>query len=334
MSSVFYYEDGQDNLYDENGMKVDDPMEDVLTEVNDPNIVLETLTNQKTYFDQKPLEKLVVDKVTNGVKSEKRTTTVSVYTNYSDKEREQFIDKMIECAQEKGAAARVARSMGINVRNAQKWWKHTFTEEHDSFLIKLIDNDPQIIVSDIMEMLIVEFEGFSISNSQLNHHLKNDLCLTMKKATLEAEARNSPDSDLDFTRNCVFIHEAGFHVNMRFNYARSAAGTRARVKTKKTRSPSHTIIGAIHSGSVLLVQLRKPPSKKELLGQQTPKKRKTTIKGVKRAASPPPEDKANPPKGTTTAHFIKFINELLDVMDLDEKLKGCYLLREDLNEIV
>jgi hypothetical protein len=104
----------------------------------------------------------------------------------------------------------------------------TFTEEHDSFLIKLIDNDPQIIVSDIMEMLIVEFEGFSISNSQLNHHLKNDLCLTMKKATLEAEARNSPenlqerfdwfmkwkDSDLDFTRNCVFIDEAGFHVNM------------------------------------------------------------------------------------------------------------------------
>lgn len=123
MSSVFYYEDGQDNLYDENGMKVDDPMEDVLTEVNDPSIVLETLTNQKTYFDQKPLEKLVVDKVTNGVKSEKRTTTVSVYTNYSDKEREQFIDKMIECAQEKGAAARVARSMGINVRNAQRWWK-------------------------------------------------------------------------------------------------------------------------------------------------------------------------------------------------------------------
>ncbi|KAG1441614.1 hypothetical protein G6F56_011398 [Rhizopus delemar] len=298
MSSVFYNEDGQDNLYDENGMKVDDPVEDVLTEVNDPNIVLETLTNQKTYFDQKPLEKLVVDKVTNGVKSEKRTTTVSVYTNYSDKEREQFIDKMIECAQEKGAAARVARSMGINVRNAQrcemKGRPSTFTEEHDSFLIELIDNDPQIIVSDIIEMLIVEFEGFSISNSQLNHHLKNDLCLTMKKATLEAEARNSPenlqerfdwfmkwkDSDLDFIRNCVFIDEAGYHVNMRFNYAGSAAGTRARVKTEKTISPSHTIIGVIHSGSVLFVQLRKPPSKKELLGQQTPKKRKTTNKGV------------------------------------------------------
>ncbi|KAG1140519.1 hypothetical protein G6F37_009011 [Rhizopus arrhizus] len=117
---------------------------------------------------------------------------------------------------------------------------------------------------------------------------------------------------------------------MRFNYGRSAARTRARVKTEKTRSPSHTIIGAIHSGSVLFVQLRKPPSKKEILGQQTSKKKqKTTNKGVKRAASLPPENKTNFPKGTATAHFIKFINELLDVMDLDESLKGCYLVLDN-----
>ncbi|CEP13203.1 hypothetical protein [Parasitella parasitica] len=56
---------------------------------------------------------------------------------------------------------------------------------------------------------------------------------------------------------------------MRFNYGRSAAGTRTCVKTEKTTSPSHTITGAIHSGSVLFVQLRKLPSKKEILGQQT-----------------------------------------------------------------
>ncbi|KAG1039067.1 hypothetical protein G6F43_012583 [Rhizopus delemar] len=128
MSNVFYYEDGQDNLYDEQGMRVYDPMKDVLTEVNDSNIILETLTNH-------------------------------------DKERERFIDKMIECAQEKGATARVARSMGINVRNAQRWWKQyredgtmpykkssemkgrpsTFTNEHNSYLIELIDDDSQII---------------------------------------------------------------------------------------------------------------------------------------------------------------------------------------------
>ncbi|RCH78152.1 hypothetical protein CU098_002169, partial [Rhizopus stolonifer] len=202
------------------------------------------------------------------------------------KKENNSLTKMIECAQEKGASARVARSMGINVRNAQRWWKHemkgrpsTFTDEHDSYLIELIDDDSQIIVSDIMERLTEKFEGFSISNSQLNHNLKNDLCLTMKKVTFEAEARNSKenlqqrfdwfmqwkDSDIDFTGNCVFIDEAGFHINM--------------LLEPVLVSPSHTIIGAIHSGSVLFVQLRKPPSKKEPLGQQTSKKRKTTNKG-------------------------------------------------------
>ncbi|KAG1449524.1 hypothetical protein G6F56_008615 [Rhizopus delemar] len=197
MSNVFYYEDGQDNVYDEQGMRVYDPMKDVLTEVIDSNIILETLTNQKTYFDQKPLEKLVVDNLTSAIKKENNSLT-----------------KMIECAQEKGAAARVARSMGINVRNAQRWWKQyredgtmpykkssemkgrpsTFTDEHDSYLIELIDDDSQIIVSDIMERLTEKFEGFSISNSRLNHNLKNDLCLTMKKVTFEAEARNSKEN--------------------------------------------------------------------------------------------------------------------------------------------
>ncbi|KAI7864045.1 hypothetical protein BDF14DRAFT_1838257 [Spinellus fusiger] len=62
MSNVFYYEDGQDTLYDEQEMRAYDPMEDVLTQFNDSNIILEMLTNQKTYFDQKLLEKLIVDK--------------------------------------------------------------------------------------------------------------------------------------------------------------------------------------------------------------------------------------------------------------------------------
>ncbi|KAI7900328.1 uncharacterized protein BX663DRAFT_439693, partial [Cokeromyces recurvatus] len=31
-------------------------------------------------------------------------------------------------------------------------------------------------------------------------------------------------------------------------------------------------------------------------------------------------------KGTTTAHFVKFINELLDIMDVDERLMGNYFV--------
>ncbi len=36
-----------------------------------------------------------------------------------------------------------------------------------------------------------------------------------------------------------------------------------------------------------------------------------------------------PPKGTTTAHFIKFMNELLDIIDMNEGLKGGCLVMDN-----
>lgn len=71
------------------------------------------------------------------------------------------------------------------------------------------------------------------------------------------------DSDLDYTKNCIFIDEAGFNINMRNNWARSAVGTTARVDNPKTRVPSHTIIGAIHSSSVIHIFMINPPPRKE-----------------------------------------------------------------------
>nr|CEG67169.1 hypothetical protein RMATCC62417_03636 [Rhizopus microsporus]CEG67172.1 hypothetical protein RMATCC62417_03639 [Rhizopus microsporus] len=35
------------------------------------------------------------------------------------------------------------------------------------------------------------------------------------------------------------------------------------------------------------------------------------------------------PKGTTTAHFIKFVNGLLDIMDTDRNLLGSYLVMDN-----
>lgn len=53
------------------------------------------------------------------------------------------------------------------------------------------------------------------------------------------------DTDLDYTKNCVFIEESGFHINMRNDWARSAIGTSAIVELSKTRSPFHIIIGTV-----------------------------------------------------------------------------------------
>ncbi|KAG1446980.1 hypothetical protein G6F46_011592 [Rhizopus delemar] len=227
--------------------------------------------------------------------------------------------------------------------------KSSFTTEHNEYIKELLDNDPQLYSDDIINSLTERFEDFTISKSQPNSHLRNTMLITVKKPMFESEIRNSvgnlqtrfewfmewKDSDLDFTKNCIFIDEAGFHINMRNNWARSKSGGSAIVKQPKTRAQSHTIIGAIHSSSVVHVVIRKPPPRKET---QAAKKKRKANNGKKRTANeistedPEVDDDAadNKPvlKGTTIAHFVKFMNEFLNVMDLDETLKGSYIVMD------
>ncbi|GAA5812768.1 hypothetical protein MFLAVUS_006226 [Mucor flavus] len=151
---------------------------------------------------------------------------------------------------------------------------------------------------------------------------------------------NWKDKNLDYTKNCVFIDEAGFHINMRNSWARSPAGTRAVAKTAKTRVTSHSVIGAIHSSTVLHVVLKKSPPKPEL--DTIVKKKRKCNSGKKRGIAEmtnddegTQEDDTNvvdvkpAPKDTTAAHLIEFVNELLNIMDEDEYLKGSYLVMDN-----
>jgi hypothetical protein len=158
------------------------------------------------------------------------------------------------------------------------------------------------------------------------------------------------DSDIDFEKNCVFIDEAGFNINMRSNWARSTIGTPAFVELDKARAPSHTIIGAIHSSSVIHVAMKKTPPRKEkapkpAASKSEKSKKRKLAKGKQRAGEiiiekpvveyvevesiDDKEANKTPSKGTTTAHFIKFMNELLDIMDIDESLKGSYFVMDN-----
>ncbi|EIE75786.1 hypothetical protein RO3G_00495 [Rhizopus delemar RA 99-880] len=70
-------QDGQENLFNEHGGKVYDPVEDFLTQIDDPNIVLETIT----YLSAKRSEKATGEpSVTKPLKSmirpENRLSTV------------------------------------------------------------------------------------------------------------------------------------------------------------------------------------------------------------------------------------------------------------------
>lgn len=87
MERSFYYEDGRDNLYDEKSTKVYDPMEGVLTEITNPTVVLERLTDQSTWRKLKPPEKIAVERIAKVmlIKPAKKE-----YRKYSDRQRKDF----------------------------------------------------------------------------------------------------------------------------------------------------------------------------------------------------------------------------------------------------
>jgi hypothetical protein len=85
IKNIFFYEDGHNNVYNEEGERVFDPIEGVLTDVSDPNVILETIASQRSYLSLKPAEKETTAKGTT-----KRAVEVvkaidnSIYKDYND----------------------------------------------------------------------------------------------------------------------------------------------------------------------------------------------------------------------------------------------------------
>ncbi|KAL0080035.1 hypothetical protein F4703DRAFT_1932060 [Phycomyces blakesleeanus] len=89
------------------------------------------------------------------------------------------------------------------------------------------------------------------------------------------------------------------------------------VEVEKTRSPSHTIIGAIHSSSILHVAMKKPPPIRKK-AQKFQINKKPVLEYVEVESSDDREVNKPPSKSTTTTRFIKFMNEVLDSMGMDD----------------
>jgi transposase len=174
-----------------------------------------------------------------------------IYKDYNDQTKEVFFDRLIEGPKERGKVTSHAKDLGINPRTAMRWWKHykeigkvaykksernfgrpkSLTPEHEQSIQQIVEKDAQLYADDIIDSLTSQFENFEISKSQMNHQLKNNMLITTKKPTFDPKIRNSDnnlqtryewfmkwkDSDLDYTKNCVFIGEDGFNINMRNN---------------------------------------------------------------------------------------------------------------------
>ncbi|KAI7853465.1 hypothetical protein BDC45DRAFT_442250 [Circinella umbellata] len=87
MTNIFISKIEWDNLFYEHGERVHDRMKCVLTEITDPNIVLETITSyQKNYLANKPAEKnIVVEETKEKSTFNDKSAKSAVYNTYTDK---------------------------------------------------------------------------------------------------------------------------------------------------------------------------------------------------------------------------------------------------------
>lgn len=145
-------------------------------------------------------------------------------------------------------------------------------EEHKDFVVRVVDEKPDIVLEEMMKQLNVEFMGLEIKKTTLHDFLVKKCQFTLTRAHFHSVERNSPEkieerytwvtrwqkTDMDFLSNCVFIDEAAFHINIKRNYAWSQKGTRAVVIVPKTRARTITILGAISSFGVVNIQVKLP----------------------------------------------------------------------------
>jgi hypothetical protein len=85
--NTFFYEDEHNNVYNKDGERVLDPMEGVLTEISDPNVILETITSQKPYLSLKSAEKETTakDSTKKTIKVVKKAASTMTTTTKSER---------------------------------------------------------------------------------------------------------------------------------------------------------------------------------------------------------------------------------------------------------
>ncbi|KAG1141731.1 hypothetical protein G6F37_008008 [Rhizopus arrhizus] len=190
---------------------------------------------------------------------------------------------MIEGPTERGKVTLYAKNLGINPRTAIRWWK--YYQETGKHIQQIVEKDSQLCANDIIDSLKPQFKGLKISKPQMNHRLRNNMLISIKKPTFDPMTRNSDNSlqmrqerfmkwkgsNLGYTKNCVFI-----------------GGKEQR------------------AGDIII--------------------EKPTMEHIDVEKSIAIENNKQVAKGTTTVHFVRFVSELFDIMNMDESLMDDYLV--------
>ncbi|KAG2192272.1 hypothetical protein INT47_003861 [Mucor saturninus] len=196
---------------------------------------------------------------------------------------------------------------------------------HADWIIKYIDKRPTAVLAQVLEDLTNHFsdENIQVSKSALHRFMREKCALSMKRLEKIPARRNHIDvitqrresveewianEDMNFEKNCVFIDEAGFNINITRNRGWSKKGKPAKAIVPTSRSTSITILGAISIDGVIDMSLRKPTS------TTGSKKRKVNGKEVV----------VNGRVVTRSSHFMSYLNSMMDCLNRNG-LQGYYL---------
>jgi hypothetical protein len=111
-------------------------MEGILTQISDPNIVLQTITSQQTYLVLKPAERIVEEKVAKQPKAVKSNSKV-----YND------------TAERWWKSYKKIGEVSFKKSKINSGPKISITAKHEEHIERLIDQDPQLFAEDIIEDL-------------------------------------------------------------------------------------------------------------------------------------------------------------------------------------
>ncbi|KAL1930821.1 hypothetical protein VTP01DRAFT_10983 [Rhizomucor pusillus] len=137
----------------------------------------------------------------------KETTPKRAYTTYTDQDKVRFFKLMFEKVLSASAAA---KQLGIHVRSAQRWAvryekdpdiifkkrknsgrPRILNEEHKKVILECVDENPSIVLEQLMERLLQIFWGLKVSKTTLYRFVKNECNLTLKKARFQPVDKNS-----------------------------------------------------------------------------------------------------------------------------------------------
>lgn len=263
--------------------------------------------------------------------------------------RHAFVDKekLFFYIYEKGMTVRgAAKELNIASSTAQNWVSSEakkpkdivekkinkeksliLEDKHKDFLLELIDEKPSLVISEIIDEMTTAFPTFDISKSVLHKHMNNNWKISFTKVDRNIDEQDPLEnikerheltqkllnSNIDYTRNCVFVDESVFHINMKRNYAWSRKGEKnSTTNSKPTRAKATTIFGAISPKGVIDITIRRPKAMSTL----------------------------NIQNDFITDPYFRFVDNTVNLLDQNEQFKGHYivmnnapiLLRENMQE--